>query len=108
VNDVTFQVRQGVFDVMPVTISPTSASPLATGGPFSYHVERAGSGLSNTWTVSKDADATWLNITSPVENVPQSAEGDVLFTVALNSGPQRVGHTYTNGKTFTVTQAGGG
>jgi hypothetical protein len=90
-------------DVPPVEISPESAAPAAAGGPGSFSVTMTGSGTSGTWTVDKDAGATWLTVDSPT--TPQSADGTVMYTVAANTGASRTGNIYVNGKTFTVTQA---
>jgi hypothetical protein len=91
-------------DVPPVTLTPTSASPLAAGGTASFNVAITGEGVSGTWTVDKDASAIWLTVTSPT--LPQSTDGTVDYTVAENLGVVRVGNIYVNGKSFVVTQAG--
>ena len=89
--------------VPPVTISPTSDTVDAAGGTGSFNVTITGPGTSGTWTVDKDASATWLTLTSPL--TPQSTDGQVNYNVAANAGAERVAHFYVNGKTFTVTQS---
>ena len=88
-------------DVPPVTLSPTSADLPAAGAPDSFTVTMTGPGVSNTWTVDKDSEATWLTVTSPT--VPQTESGTVSYSVAATT-VARVAHMYVNGKTFTVTQ----
>ena len=90
-------------DVPPVTISPTSDDMAAGAGAGTFSVTMTGPGLSGTWTVDKDASATWLTYTPMT---PQSTDGTVNYNVTANTGAERVAHFYTNGKTFTVTQAG--
>ncbi len=91
-------------DVPPVSIIPTSAAAPAEGGPGSFAVAMTGPGESGTWTVDKDAVDDWLTIDSPT--TPQSADGQVMYTVDANAGAARSAGIYVNGKTFTVTQAG--
>ncbi len=92
-------------DVPPVTISPTEAAVPAAGGAGSFDVTITGAGTSGTWTVDKDAAATWLTLVSPT--TPQATDGTVDYDVAPNdTAEERVAHFYTNGKTFTVTQDG--
>jgi len=90
-----------VPDVPPVTISPTSGSVPAEGGSGSIAVTIDGPGQSGTFTVDKDADATWLTHTP---TTPQSASGSVNYTAAANTGAARTAHFYINGKTFTLDQ----
>jgi hypothetical protein len=91
-------------DVPPVTIAPTSAAPTAAGGPGSFQVTITGGGQSGTWMVDPESEASWITVLSPA--LPQSADGPVDYTVDINAGPERTGHMYVNGKTFTVVQAG--
>jgi hypothetical protein len=91
-------------DVPPVTISPTSASPGPGASTDSFDVVMTGPGTSGTWTVDKDASATWLTYTPMTA---QSTDGTVTFTVTANTGAARTGRFYVNGKTFTVVQAAG-
>lgn len=90
-------------DVPPVTISPTSATMSSTGGADTITVTVTGEGTSGTWTVDKDAAATWITIANPTE--PQTESGVVQYNVNSNANAARVGHLYINGKTFTVNQA---
>jgi len=92
-----------VPDVPPVTISPTSGAVAAEGGNGSIAVTVTGPGASGTWTVDKDATATWLTFTP---TGPQSGSGTVNYTAAANTGAARTAHFYINGKTFTLDQSG--
>jgi hypothetical protein len=89
----------------PVTLAPTSASPVAAGGAASFNVTIAGQGHTPTWSVTKDGAASWITIVSPT--TPQSADGAVNYNVAANAGAQRTANMYVNGSTFIVTQAVG-
>jgi hypothetical protein len=91
-------------DVPAVTINPTSATALAAGGTGIITVTITSPGVSGTWIVDKEATATWLSYTP---TAAQSASGTVAWTAAANTGAQRVGHFYINGKTFTLTQSAG-
>ncbi len=93
-----------VPDVPPVTLSPTEAAALATGGVGSFDVAITGVGTSGTWTVDKDAVADWLTVVSPT--TPQATDGTVDYDVAPNDAAERTANMYVNGKTFTVTQDG--
>ena len=54
------------------------------------------------WTaVSNTTNPTWLTITSGASG---SGNGSVTFTVAANTGAQRMGTLTIAGQTFTVTQ----
>jgi len=90
--------------VPPVTITPTSDTQDALGGTGSFEVAVTGPGESGTWTVDKDASATWLTVTAPL--TPQTVDGPVDYNVSSNLGAERAANMYINGKTFTVTQAG--
>ena len=93
-----------VPDVPPVAIDPTAETAAAAGGSAQFHVTITGAGVSGTWIVDKDASATWLTLVSPT--TPQAVDGDVTYSVAVNTGAERIAHFYVNGKTFTVTQLG--
>lgn len=88
-------------DVPPVTLEPTSADFTSAGGTASFTVTVTGPGTSGTWTVDKDAAATWLNVVSPTS--PQTESGLVNYLVAPGA-EARTAHFYVNGKTFTVNQ----
>jgi hypothetical protein len=92
----------GTPDVPPVSISPTSNTVPASGGTGSIAVAITGEGQSGTWTVDKDADATWLSYTP---TTPQSEDGGVEYTADANTGAARTAHFYINGKTFTLNQS---
>jgi hypothetical protein len=82
-----------------VSLSPTGAIPPAGGGADLFRVTMTGTG---TWSAT--SDSAWLMIDSPT--APQSASGDVHYTVAPNLGPgTRAGDINVNSETFTVTQA---
>ena len=89
--------------VPPVTISPTTATMSAAGGAGTITVTVTGEGTSGTWTVDKDASATWITVIAPT--TPQTASGTVQYNVASNANAARTGRMYINGKTFTVTQS---
>ena len=91
-------------DVPPVTIEPTEAS-VGAGGTSgnTVAVTITGEGVSGTWTVDKQSEATWLQVLSP--QAPMAADGVVIYNVASNqTGAPRSGQMYINGKTFTVNQ----
>ena len=91
-------------DVPPVTITPTSddMGAGAGAGTFRRHHYRPG----HQWHLDRQPrtrTATWLTYTPMT---PQSTDGTVNYNVTANAGTERVAHLYTNGKTFTITQAG--
>jgi hypothetical protein len=89
-------------DVPPVTINPTEATLPAEGGSGVISVTMTGPGVSGTWTVDKDAGATWLTYTP---DTPQSVDGEIDYAADVNTDVEaRSGNFYVNGKTFTVTQ----
>jgi all-beta uncharacterized protein len=90
-------------DVPPVTINPIQADVQVNSFSGSFTVTMTGEGLSGTWIATKDAAADWLTF-SP--DTPQSADGDVEYSVMPNIGPARTAHIYVNGKTFTINQDG--
>jgi len=99
-------VGEGIPDVPPVTLYPTSHSTSAAGGSGSFSVTMTGEGQSGSWTVDPEASATWLHLSSPPAHTPQTANGQVIYSADANaSGAARAGHFYINGKTFTVDQA---
>jgi RHS repeat-associated protein len=79
------------------TLSPPSANSPQGGGPGSFNVSTS-SGCS--WTATPGA--SWITITDGLNGV---GEYIVRYSVAPNSGPQRVGTITVNGQTFTITQA---
>ena len=101
--------RNGVIGsaVMPVTLTPATAAPTNAGGATTFAVAKDNAGDTGTWMVTKDASATWITITAPT--VPQTANGNVSYTVAANAAgqPARTANMYVNGQTFKVTQAAG-
>jgi hypothetical protein len=90
-------------DVPAVSITPVGVIVPKAGSTGSIAVTITAPGASGTWTVDKDADATWLTYTP---TTPQSADGTVTYTAEQNPGGQRTAHFYINGKTFTVDQNG--
>src|SRR5262245_1795537 len=79
------------------TLSPTSANSPQGGGPGSFNVSTS-SGCS--W--SGEPGVSWITITGGLNGV---GDGIVQYSVAPNSGPQRVGTITVNGQSFTITQA---
>lgn len=104
--DIPEMPTEPVYDVPPVALDPTTQTHLASGGTGSVSVTKTGEGVSDTWTVDKQVEATWVTLVSPPNQVPQSAwPGAVNYTVAANTtGQPRQGFLYINGKTFTVNQ----
>ena len=94
-------------DVPPVTLSPTGQTTPAAAGSYSFSLTVTGPGESGTWIVDPESSAPWLHLVSPPAHTPQSDPGgQILYTVDANdTGAERVGHFYINGKTFTVTQS---
>jgi hypothetical protein len=95
----------GMPDVPPVTLSPTSGTVPAEGGSGSIQVTMTGPGASGTWTVDKDATASWLTFTP---TAAQSASGTVNYTATANTGAARSANFYINGKTFKLDQSAPG
>jgi hypothetical protein len=93
----TFTVNQG--QGCSFTLSSTDASARATGDSGAFDV-RAADGCG--WSAASNAD--WLSVSSGAQG---SGNGTVRYTVAANTGGQRVGVISVAGHTFTVTQAGG-
>ena len=79
-------------------LSPASVSLSKDGqtGSFSFSMPSICS-----WTATSNA-TSWLTVTSGASG---SGNGTVNYSVAANSGPQRVGTITVNGQAFTVTQA---
>jgi|SRR5215471_7793176 len=91
-------------DVPPVMLSPQGATVPAAGGTGNFTVTITGTGVSNTWTATKDSTATWLTF---IPVTPQSASGTVNYTVDPNAGAARTANIYVNGKVFQVNQDAG-
>src|SRR5262245_4738747 len=79
------------------TLSPNSVSLSKDGqtGSFSFSLPSI-----CDWTATSNA-TSWLTVTSGASG---SGAGTVNYSVAANSGPQRVGTITVNGQAFTVTQ----
>jgi len=90
-------------DVPPVLLNPIQADVTPASFSGSFSVTMTGEGLSGTWIATKDSTADWLTF-SP--DTPQSADGDVAYSVTGNTGPPRTAHIYVNGQTFTINQDG--
>jgi hypothetical protein len=103
VNDAVFTVTQEIYPVPAVSITPKGVIVPIVGASGSIAVTITAPGTSGTWTVDKDASATWLTY-SPT--TPQSADGTVSWTAEANPDPARTANFYINGKTFTVDQNG--
>jgi hypothetical protein len=85
------------------TISPTSASVGAGGGSGTVTVTT--SSPDCTWTSSSSAG--WITITAG--GGTRTGNGSISYSVAANTGPSsRTGTLTVAGRTFTVSQAGGG
>ncbi|HEX8998978.1 MAG TPA: LamG-like jellyroll fold domain-containing protein [Blastocatellia bacterium] len=81
-------------------IAPASQPFAAAGGAGSVNVTvQAGC----AWTAA--SNAAWITINSGASG---NGNGTVNFTVAANTGAQRMGTLTIAGQTFTVTQAGTG
>jgi hypothetical protein len=103
---VIVRVSGAFVDVAPaVSMTPTSAAPLAAGGPATFSVKTGGSQTS--WTPTPDV--AWITITTPTG--PTVGDATVNYTVALNStgSPARSGHIniVALGLQFPVSQAAG-
>ena len=90
--------------VASVTLVPTSRNHSNALSGASIAVTQSGAGA---WFPTKDPNATWITITAP--DVPQTASGSVMYTVAAQVAlaPARTGHIYVNGQTYTITQDAG-
>ena len=91
-------------DILPpppctVTLSSSSRTVSLTGGSFTIGLTAA---AGCAWTAA--SNAAWVTITSALSG---SGNTTVRYTVAANTGPQRVGTMTIGGKTFTVTQSTG-
>ncbi len=94
----TFTVTQAAAPAAcTYTLTPTSQSLPATGGTGSFAVATA---AGCAWTTT--SGAPWIAITSGAQG---AGNGTVGFTVAANTGAERVGTLTSGGQTFTVTQA---
>lgn len=96
----TFTVTQAAASSCSFTINPTSHSIAASGGPGTPVAVSTAAGCS--WTARSD-DA-WISITSG--NIG-SGSGTVSYSVAANSGRERMGRLTIAGHHFNVTQASG-
>lgn len=77
-------------------LSSTSATFGPEGGTGSFSVF---TGSSCSWNASDGA--AWITITSGASD---TGTGTVRYSVAANSGPQRVGYITAGGRVFSVTQ----
>jgi RHS repeat-associated protein len=78
-------------------LSPASVSVSKDGQTGSFNFSMPS--ICN-WTATSNA-TSWLTVTSGASG---SGNGTVNYSVAANSGPQRVGTITVNGQAFTVTQ----
>jgi len=81
------------------SISPSSRTIASAGGTGTVSVT-AGAGCP--WTAV--SNAAWITVTAGSSG---SGNGSVSYSVAANTGPQRVGTITIAGKTFTLTQSSG-
>ncbi|NOT56894.1 MAG: BACON domain-containing protein, partial [Deltaproteobacteria bacterium] len=96
----TFIVSQATPVPAPctITISPTSATFAAAGGPGTIPITAS----TPTCSWSARSHVPWITITSGASG---AGAGTVQYTVATNPGPNsRAGRITVNGKRFTVTQ----
>jgi hypothetical protein len=89
----------------PITMEPTSASALATGGPDT--IEIATGGINTPWFPVPDQ--AWIHIVTPV--APTTGDDTVSYTVDANTAgaAARSGHILfaSLGLTFNIDQAAG-
>ena len=85
------------------TLTPTSQSVPAAGGPFSTVLALAGA-CSGTWTAA--SDVSWITNVSPTSG---TAGATINYVVQANTGALRIGRITVTGPggsaTLTVTQA---
>jgi hypothetical protein len=90
----------------PITMTPSSATVVAAGGPGTFDVATGGV-ISAAWTPV--SDASWITISSPT--TPQTQDGPVDYVVDVNAvaAPARTGHIMIAalGLTFQIDQAAG-
>jgi hypothetical protein len=94
-----FAIEQAASDCS-YTLSPTSASPDAAGGPGTITVIPSYAGCTTAWTAV--ANATWVTITNGARG---SGEGTVTFEVEANSGAARTTTLRIAERSFTITQS---
>jgi glucose/arabinose dehydrogenase len=81
------------------SINPSSRTIASAGGTGTVSVT-AGAGCQ--WTAV--SNAPWITVTAGSSG---SGNGSVSYSVAANTGPQRVGTITIAGQTFTLTQSSG-
>ncbi len=96
----TFTVSQQ--DGCTYTISPNNQTFTSTGGSSTVAVTP--SSPSCQWTATVAASSPWITIANGTTG---TGNGTVAYTVASNSGPQRIGTITINGQTLTITQQDG-
>ncbi len=97
IGGVTFTVTQAAA-VCTYSINPASQS-IGVNGGSGAQISVDVSPSNCAWTAR--SNDSWLTITQG-----ENGNGNVRFTAAANSGPQRVGTLTIAGHTHTVTQAG--
>lgn len=95
----TFTVNQDSGCTYAIT---SNAGSVAAGGGGASTTVVTGDGC--TWTASVSAQSPWITLTSSGAG---SGDGNVTFSAAANSGPQRTGTLTIAGRTYTLTQASG-
>ncbi len=83
------------------TLDSSSVSIAAGGGSGTFGVTASSPNCG--WTAT--SNDPWITITSGASG---TGPGSVAYTVAANSGADRVGTITAGGQTFTINQAGGG
>jgi hypothetical protein len=81
-----------------ITLTPSSATMSAAGGPGSFYVQASG-----CWTAT--SSGSWITITSGASGCYPNT---VAYSVAPNIGGQQTGTIYVTGQTFTIYQAASG
>jgi len=94
------------FGAYSYTLTPTSQSFAAGGGTGTITVAASTAIPSPQGQWMAVSNASWITINSGAG--PTIGNGTVTYTVAANTGLARTGTMTVSGRTFTVTQAGGG
>jgi hypothetical protein len=83
------------------TLSEPGRSVPAAAGSYTFNVN---TGAGCQWSAAVSSNTPWLTITSGASG---TGTGTVTFSVAENTGPQRIGTITAQGQTYTVTQLNG-
>jgi hypothetical protein len=100
VSDLTFSIVQSAAGCAVSALDPSAADFEAAGGSATFGVDMNGETCPWTATTAED----WITI----DVASGTGDGDVEYTVAINSDPvSRVGTITVEGVDFAVTQAAG-